>query len=273
MPKSHARYAPEYRRRMVELVRAGRKPEELAKEFEPTAQTIYNWVAQADRDSGKRHRRADHGGARGADPAASRDPATREAARDTIKSRGLVRDGDRVGAVTTVPVHESESGHVGGCHHGAGAGGLRQRLLCVAQAAAIRTGARRRGTHFTHPRDSYVLTRNLWGAADSRGASSGWHPGRAQAGRAPDEGRRPARREPPPWISTTERERDARPAPDLVERNFNAAAPNQLWVADVTYVPTGRVSVPRGGAGCVQPASRRLGDGDPSAHRAGARRR
>jgi hypothetical protein len=32
MPKSHARYAPEYRRRMIELVRAGRSPDELAKE-------------------------------------------------------------------------------------------------------------------------------------------------------------------------------------------------------------------------------------------------
>ncbi len=54
MPKSHARYAPEYRRRMVELVRAGRSPDDLAKEFEPTAQSIRNWVAQAERDAGRR---------------------------------------------------------------------------------------------------------------------------------------------------------------------------------------------------------------------------
>ncbi len=47
MPKSHARYALEYRRRMVELARAGRSPDDLAKEFEPTAQSIRNWVAQA----------------------------------------------------------------------------------------------------------------------------------------------------------------------------------------------------------------------------------
>ncbi len=39
---------------MVELVRAGRTPEELAKEFEPTAQSIGNWVRQADRDEGLR---------------------------------------------------------------------------------------------------------------------------------------------------------------------------------------------------------------------------
>lgn len=39
---------------MVELVHAGRSPEALAKEFQPTAQTIRNWVAQADADGGKR---------------------------------------------------------------------------------------------------------------------------------------------------------------------------------------------------------------------------
>jgi putative transposase len=40
------------------------------------------------------------------------------------------------------------------------------------------------------------------------------------------------------WIITTVRDRDARPAPDLVERNFTAAGPNRLWVADITYIPT-----------------------------------
>ncbi len=55
MPKSHAQYAPEFRRQMVELVRTGRSPEELSREFEPSAQAIRNWVAQAERDAGKRH--------------------------------------------------------------------------------------------------------------------------------------------------------------------------------------------------------------------------
>ena len=50
MAKKRAPYAPEFRRQMIELVRAGRTPEELAKEFEPSAQAIRNWVAQADRD-------------------------------------------------------------------------------------------------------------------------------------------------------------------------------------------------------------------------------
>jgi putative transposase len=37
---------------------------------------------------------------------------------------------------------------------------------------------------------------------------------------------------------TTRRDRDACPAPDLVERNFTATAKDQLWVADITYIPT-----------------------------------
>jgi putative transposase len=39
-------------------------------------------------------------------------------------------------------------------------------------------------------------------------------------------------------VVTTRRDRDARPAPDLVDRNFVAIRPNQLWVADITFVPT-----------------------------------
>jgi transposase len=54
MSKSRQPYAPEFRRQMVELVRGGRTPEALSREFEPTAQSIRNWVAQADLDEGLR---------------------------------------------------------------------------------------------------------------------------------------------------------------------------------------------------------------------------
>ena len=37
---------------------------------------------------------------------------------------------------------------------------------------------------------------------------------------------------------TTLRGQDSRPAPDLVERNFQVSRPNRLWVADITYVPS-----------------------------------
>jgi putative transposase len=40
------------------------------------------------------------------------------------------------------------------------------------------------------------------------------------------------------WIQTTIRADHARPAPDLVQRQFTATGPNQLWVADITYIPT-----------------------------------
>ena len=54
MPRSRSPYAPEFRRQMVELVRAGRSPRELAREFECCDQTIRNWVRQSDLDEGRR---------------------------------------------------------------------------------------------------------------------------------------------------------------------------------------------------------------------------
>jgi putative transposase len=44
--------------------------------------------------------------------------------------------------------------------------------------------------------------------------------------------RRPAR------VHTTRRDPTATPAPDLVQRHFVARGPNQLWLADITYLPT-----------------------------------
>ena len=54
MSKTRPPYPPEFRSQMVELVRAGRSPDELAREFEPSGQTIRNWVRQADLDEGIR---------------------------------------------------------------------------------------------------------------------------------------------------------------------------------------------------------------------------
>ena len=54
MGKTRSPYPAEFRQRMVELVRAGRTPEALSREFEPTAQSIWNWVRQSERDQGVR---------------------------------------------------------------------------------------------------------------------------------------------------------------------------------------------------------------------------
>ena len=47
MPRTRPPYSPEFRQQMVNLVRAGRTPQELSREFEPSAQAIRNWVAQS----------------------------------------------------------------------------------------------------------------------------------------------------------------------------------------------------------------------------------
>ncbi len=54
MSRKNRPYPLEFRRQMIELVRAGRTAEELSREFEPSAQAIRNWVAQAERDCGRR---------------------------------------------------------------------------------------------------------------------------------------------------------------------------------------------------------------------------
>ena len=54
MPKSRPPYPAEFRHELIQLVRAGRSPEDVSKQYEPSAQTIRNWVAQADRDEGRR---------------------------------------------------------------------------------------------------------------------------------------------------------------------------------------------------------------------------
>lgn len=54
MPASRPAYPPEFRRRMVQLVKSGRSPESLAEEFEPSGAAIRNWVKQQDLDEGRR---------------------------------------------------------------------------------------------------------------------------------------------------------------------------------------------------------------------------
>ena len=54
MPRTRPPYSSEFRQRLIELVRAGRTPEDLAREFEPSAQAIRNWVRQSDLDEGRR---------------------------------------------------------------------------------------------------------------------------------------------------------------------------------------------------------------------------
>jgi transposase len=54
MPKARLPYPAEFRQKIVDLVRSGRSVKELAAQFEPSEQTIRNWLAQADANDGKR---------------------------------------------------------------------------------------------------------------------------------------------------------------------------------------------------------------------------
>ena len=53
MADKSVRYTPEFKRQMVDLVRSGRTPASLSKEFGPTAWTIGLWIRRAARDAGK----------------------------------------------------------------------------------------------------------------------------------------------------------------------------------------------------------------------------
>jgi len=68
-------------------------------------------------------------------------------------------------------------------------------------------------------------------------AEHGWHVGRKRVARLMRTAalRGVSRRKAP---RTTQRRPEAQPAPDLVQRNFTASYPNELWVADITYIPT-----------------------------------
>jgi len=137
MGKHRTPYPAEFRAQMVELVKAGRRPEELEKEFEPTAQTIYNWVAQAGRDAGVRHDGL---------TTAERQELTKlrrenrqlKMERDILTQRpGL--PGRREPYRRRIRIHESEPGPLAHRHDGAAAQGLDERLLRVAGKRAIGT--------------------------------------------------------------------------------------------------------------------------------------
>lgn len=54
MPRTRQPYPPEFRQQIVELVRSGRSISSLAQEFEPSEQTIRNWLKEKDIESGIR---------------------------------------------------------------------------------------------------------------------------------------------------------------------------------------------------------------------------
>ena len=54
MPRTRNPYPTEFREQLVALARAGRSVESLAREYEPCAATIHDWVKQSGADGGER---------------------------------------------------------------------------------------------------------------------------------------------------------------------------------------------------------------------------
>ena len=239
MPRTRRAYPPEFRQQIVELHRAGRSPGELAREFEPNEQTIRNWIAQADLDEGRRRdglttvERAELRKLRKENRQlrVEREILAKAAAwfaRESSRS-------DFQGVFRFVKVNQADYPITTMC-----------RLLGVSTSgyyAWVDRGPSTRDEANARLLETingiHQQSRRTYGApritAELR--EEGHLVGKNRVARlmkvAGIEGVSRRRK-----TRTTLRGQDSRPAPDLVERNFQVSRPNRLWVADITYVPS-----------------------------------
>ena len=167
MAKTRPPYPPEFRRQMVELVRAGRSPEELA------------------RSSNRRHSRSGTGWRRLSVTRAGGDDGLTDSEReelsrlrrenrqltagagDPLKSRGLVRSGDEHDPTEGFRFVSEHQADYPIATHVPAAGCLPQRLLCVDEAAAVAACRDGCGADRRDPCGACGLARHLRRAAHS----------------------------------------------------------------------------------------------------------
>ena len=251
MPRTRPPYPPEFRAQMVELVRAGRSPGELAREFEPAEYTIRKWVQQADWDEGRRED----------GPTTDEKEEIRRLRREVrqlklereILAKAAARPTRRVGARHGRPTRSRP-----GLRVREGGAPLRSsgpavdpvatmcRVLGVSTSGyyawlkrPVSKRARQDVWLMERIETAHERSRKTYGSprihAEIR--DQGIPVGRKRVARLMKAGglagvsRRKGTR-------TTIRDESSRRAPDLVHRDFTATGPNQLWVADITYVPT-----------------------------------
>ena len=215
---------------MVELIRAGRTSEELVREFEPTANTIRKWVEQLDRDEGLR-----------SDGLTTEERRELRELRRENKQLKLEREILGKAAALVRP----------GVHHVAEAFGFvraHQAVYLVQTMCRVlevsRSGYyawRKREPSVRAQADAALTARIREVREDSRKTygsprihaefvEEGRRIGRKRVARlmrgAGLEGASRRR-----GVKTTQRAEDVRPAPDLVDRDFAASGPDQLWVA------------------------------------------
>ncbi len=215
MSETHPPYSPEFRRQMVDPVRSGRDPADLARAFEPTAQAIRNWVVQADWQEGRREEKGDGLGTAEREELArlrrenkqlrvGRDILSRAAAWFAREKRPQDAPPERRTAKpSTAPcrpgvrVHEREPGHLPDRHHGPCSRRVGGGLLRLAAPFSVCSRLGRRNAveaASNHPRP---LARNPRSAARACRVAGRREEARAQAHRAPDACGRTGGREPP----------------------------------------------------------------------------
>ena len=238
MPSGRAPYPAEFGAEMVRLVRAGRTPGELSREFEPSEQTIRNWVNQAEVDAGRRE---------------GLTTAEREELRSLRRENRILREEKEILAKAAawfaeknpdrppggVWVRESQirllipCGACGGC------------WVCSASGyyAWLRRppSAREQADRALRDRivDIHSRSRGAYGAPRIHAELSfeGMCVGRKRVARLMRQARIQGvhRRR---TVSTTRQNPERAAAPDLVRRGFTADGPDRTWVSDITYVPT-----------------------------------
>jgi transposase len=187
MPKKSpppAPYAPEFRQRMVELVRSGRTPASLAKDFPPSAQTIANWVKQADLDEGRRNdglttdEREELVRLR-------RENKVLQEEREILKNSRPGPSRKRTGRRRSVPVREGAPGRAQCSHHVSSARDLDERVLRGSLSAALDARQERRRAHRAARGRAHRVARHVRRTAPPRRAQGERHPRRQEARRAP----------------------------------------------------------------------------------------
>ena len=172
-------YAPEFRRQMVELVRAGRTPEELAREFEPTANTIRKWVEQLDRDEGLR--------SDGLTTEERRELRELRRENKQFKLEREILEKPRSGSpgspsrCRSLRIREGAPGRLPGADDVQGARGVEVGLLRMEEARALGACSGGRGAHGADPRGARGLEEDVRIAPPPHGARGGWATDRPQA--------------------------------------------------------------------------------------------
>ncbi|WP_425537943.1 IS3 family transposase [Myxococcus stipitatus] len=238
MPKPKPPYPPEFRARIVELARAGRTTRSLAEEFQVNT-TVRNWVRQGEVDEGTRQDGLTTDEKQELARLRREVKVLREERDILSKAGGLVRTGRRRDAQEAFRfVSENQAKH---------AVATLCRVLGVTEAGYYAWKGRPASKRAVEDeqltesiRGIHRMSDSTYGAPRVRAELAEEHQVKVGMRRVSRLMRAAglvgvSRRA---YCVTTRRDEVARPAANLVKRRFEASRPDELWVADITYIPT-----------------------------------